>query len=255
MHFRSRSRPLAEKLESRRLLSGGDPTSGYALPISLDFNKPAGGVTDQAGRGTGFTWVQPNRLGSGYDSSKVVLKPGAGLLRLYATGADADTTNYEAVNDLSNVLNLRFSASSKPFVISTRLNGPFPQLTTSAQQGGIIFGPDEDDYVKLVVGVTAGGTGLEFLDEQKFKTGYRHSLSPEITDIGSLTSIQTLDLYLSCDPKSDTVRALYRINGGDVIQLGQTLTLKGDKASAFFSNAGYSGIMQVQNDNTGPGSR
>jgi hypothetical protein len=249
---RSAIRPVVlESLEQRRLLAG-DFNAGVALPYQLDFNRSKTGILDRDGSGTGFTWVQPNNLANEYSPAKINLKIGVGLIRMYATDDNANTTNLNGTNNLENVLTTRFAASSKAFVISTRINGPWPQLTDATQQGGIIFGPDQDNYVKLTLGSNGSSVGLQFLDEQKFKTGYKHSLSSNLTNIGSLSAVSTLDLYLSCDPATGIVRALYRINSGAVIELPQQLTLKDDKRAAFFSNAGFAGLM-VQNDNTGHG--
>src|SRR5437016_5228980 len=151
-----------EALEARQLLAG-DFNAGVALPYQLDFNRSKTGVLDRDGSGTGFTWVQPNRLGNEYSPAKINLKIGAGILRLYATDDNADTTNLNSTNTLQNVMNVRFSASSKAFVVSARMNGPFPQLAVDGEQGGIIFGPDEDNYVKLVVTKSSSGVGLQFL--------------------------------------------------------------------------------------------
>ena len=228
---------LIESLEQRRLLAG-DFNAGAALPYTLDFNRSRDGVLDRDGSGTGFTWVQPNRDGTELDHTKMDLKIGVGILRLYSTG-----NNFEASNTLRNALTVRYAASSRPWVISARINGPIPQIDADGEQGGIIFGPDQDNYVKLVVTKTPQGQGLQFLDEQIFKTGYRHQLPQTITGIGSFDSIQTLDLYMSGDPDTGVVRALYRVNSGPVIELANALTLTGDKKGAFFSSAGFAGVM------------
>jgi hypothetical protein len=231
------ARPQVEALESRRLLAG-DFNAGYALPLQLDFNRSRTGLLDRDGSGSGFTWAQPNVNGTEYDTRKLDLKIGVGILRLYSVG-----TNWEGANTLKNALTGRFAASSKPWVISARVNGPLPQIDQAGEQGGIIFGPDQDNFVKLVVAATNDGVGLQFVDEQRFKSGYKHSLPQTITNIGSLANVQTLDLYMSGDPDTGIVRALYRVNSGAVIELSNKLTLTGDKRGAFFANSGFAGIM------------
>ncbi|MEO6434450.1 MAG: hypothetical protein ABIP55_01650, partial [Tepidisphaeraceae bacterium] len=228
---------VIEPLEQRRLLAG-DFNAGAALPYQLDFNRSRTGVLDRDGSGTGFTWVQPNADGTELDTRKMDLKIGVGILRLYSTG-----NNFEATNTLRNALTVRYAASSRPWVISARINGTIPQIDANGEQGGILFGPDQDNYVKLVLTKTAAGQGLQFLDEQKFKTGYRHQLPQTITNIGSFGSLQTIDLYMSGDADTGVVRALYRVNGGAVTQMPDVLTLTGDKKGAFFSNAGFAGVM------------
>jgi hypothetical protein len=233
-------RAEVESLETRRLLAG-DFNAGFALPYQLDFNRPKTGVLDRDGTGTGFTWVQPNRDGTELNTRKLDFKIGIGILRLYRIG-----TIWESANTLQNALSVRYAASSKPWVISARINGTLPQVDANGEEGGIFFGPDQDDFVKLVVTHNSSGSGLMFVDEQKFKTGYRHELSSNVTNIGSLNNVETLDLYLAGNPDTGTVQAYYRVNSGDVKQIAQTLTLTGDKKDAFFSPAGFAGVMAAQ---------
>src|SRR5829696_9874871 len=140
------SRVTFEPLEDRRLLAG-DPLAGYALPFSLDFNRAKQGLLDRDGSGTGFSWAQPNRNGDEYQPRLLDLKIGAGILRLYSTGTADAGSNLDADNTLVNALTTTFAASSKPWVISMRLNGP-PTIKAAQEQGGIVFGPDQDNYVK-----------------------------------------------------------------------------------------------------------
>ena len=195
------SRPLLEQLETRRLFAG-DPTAGYALPVTFDFNRSKPGLVDRDGTGIGFTYVQPNRTGDEYQPRLIDEKVGAGILRLYTTGTANAGSNFEGDNTLVNALATTFAASSKPWVISTRILGPLTEITQPEEEGGILFGPDEDNYVKLVVSASGGKTGLQFFDEQKFSTGYKHSLPMTVYNIGTLSTITTLDLYLAGDPKT-----------------------------------------------------
>src|SRR5665213_900300 len=77
--------PVVEKLEERHLLSA-DPLAYQnlvqPLPYSLNFNSPQNGVFDTNGQGTGFTLVQPNRLGTQYQPSLVHLNTAASELDL-----------------------------------------------------------------------------------------------------------------------------------------------------------------------------
>lgn len=244
-------RPLIEPLENRRLLAG-DPTAGFPLPFVLDFNRSKQGLTDRDGSGTGFTWAQPNKNGDEYQPRLIDLKIGAGILRLYTTGNADAGSNFDNDNTLVNPLTTTFAASSRPWVMSARVNGPPLQINEASEQGGILFGPDQDNYVKLVLSASGGKVGLQFVDEQKFKSGVRHYLPQTVYNIGSFSDIQTIDLYLAGDPTTGYVRALYRVNSGDVKQLPATLILKGDKRSAFFSPSAYGGVM-AQHKNNGAG--
>ncbi len=250
MRFRPRPCYLVEALECRKLLAG-DPAAGYALPFSLDFNRSKPGIADRDGTQIGFTYVQPNRNGDEYQPSLIDMKIGAGILRLYTTGTAQSGSNLDGDNTLDNALATTFAASSKAWVISTRILGPFPQINQNNDEGGLLFGPDEDNYVKLVVADVNGQQGLQFSDEQKFSTGYKHYLPQSIYNIGSFASINTLDLYLAGDPTTGYITAFYRINGGNVVELSNTLILKDDKRTAFFAGSAYAGVMAQQKNDSG----
>lgn len=252
MSFRPRAAvaTVIEALESRTFLAG-DPNAGYPLPFALDFNRSKQGLLDRDGSGTGFTWAQPNRNGDEYQPRLIDLKIGAGILRLYTTGNADEGSNLDSDNTLVNALTTTFAASSRPWVISSRLLGPPTQIDQPHEEGGIIFGPDQDNYVKLVLSAEGGKVGLQFFDEQKFKTGIRHSLPQTVYSIGSFSAISTIDLYLGGDPTTGYVNAFYRINGGNVVQLPPTLILKGDKRTVFFSGAAYGGVMAQSKNNAG----
>jgi hypothetical protein len=235
---------VVEALEQRRLLAG-DFNAGFALPYNLDFSTAAGGIQDSDGSGTGFTWVQPNFDHDEHQPDKMDLRPGAGVLRLNSVG-----TNFEENNSLVNALMVRYAASSRPFVISARVIGPIAQIDENGEQGGILFGPDQDNYVKLVAIKTGQGVGLQFLDDQRFRSAFRHQLSENIVNIGSFANIETLDLSMAGDPDTGAVRGFYSVNGGPVVQMPGVLRPRGDKRGAFFNNAGFAGIMAAQGAST-----
>src|SRR3982751_3041810 len=56
-------KPVIECLEGRRLLAG-DFSIVHTLPYALEFSGQAGGIKDAGGLGTGFSFVQVNRLGN-----------------------------------------------------------------------------------------------------------------------------------------------------------------------------------------------
>jgi len=242
---------LVEALERRQLLAG-DFNTGFALPYILDFNRPKAGITDRDGMGTGFTYVQPNRAGDEYQPRLIDEKVGAGILRLYTNGTADAGSNFEGDDTLVNILTTRFSAASKPFWVHARVNGPIPQIDQDFEEGGILFGPDQDNYVKLVAASNGGKQGLQFLDEEKYKAGFRHELSTtKVYDIGSFNSIATLDLFMSGNPDTGQVFALYSVNDGPITQLPVTLQLRPDKAAAFFSSAGFAGVIAQNKNNAG----
>ncbi len=58
--------------------------------------------------------------------------------------------------------NVRPSPSTSGFTIKTRLVGPLNFLAAASEQGGISFGPDQDNYVKLVAVAQPNGQFLQF---------------------------------------------------------------------------------------------
>jgi glucose/arabinose dehydrogenase len=235
-------RAALEALEPRRLLAGY-PLVVQALPVLLDFSTDRGRLVDKDGEGTGFTWVQPNAAGNEYQPSLINLDIARGLLKVSSYGNARSGSNFGSDNSLVNGLQLQFDATrSGGFTITTRLAGPLDQLSTPIAQGGLMFGPDADNYVKLVAAATPGGQVLQFVDEQG---GSMHELGEAgvTRNIGSFGAIQTLDLLLSGDAASGIVRAFYRIDGGVLTQVSTALTLTGASKSAFFASIARAGII------------
>ena len=225
-----------ESLEKRQLLAG-DFNAGVALPYQLDFNRPKGGLLDRDGTGTGFTWAQPNGAGNEFSTRHLDLKIGVGILRLYSQG-----TAWKDSNTLVNALTTRFSASSRAWVVGARVNGTLPQIDEPGEEGGIIIGPDQDNYIKLVVTDAGNGdVGIKFQDEQRFAVGYRHQLSGQIHNIGKGADVQTLDLWFSGDPDTGILRALYRVNSGPIVEIAENILPR--KREVFFADSGFAGVF------------
>lgn len=251
-HVNAATRPVIETLEGRRLLSG-DPTV-FALPFVLEFDRPRGGLVDKDGQGTGFTWVQDNNLGNEYQPSLIDLSPGEGLLKITSSGNATNGGNFGADNTLTNGLQMTFNAQSKAWTMLARLKGPLSFINVPSEQGGIMFGPDQENYVKLVAVSTPDGPRIQFIDEQKIIGGYRRTLGPSgvQTNVGSFANIQTLDLVMSGDPATRRIKAYYRINGGSMIKIGTELTLDAAKGGAFFAPEGRAGLIAMHKNNSGP---
>ncbi len=131
--------------------------------LNLDFSTVIPSTTeDKDLEGTGFTSVQTNKNGDQYDSSRINLDTTTGTLALTATqGSSAGLTN-----TLKNALQVGINAT-QTFTVSTRLKGSPTNLTTSFQQGGLLFGSNQDNYAKLVV--VNSGTGTSGLKIQLYK--------------------------------------------------------------------------------------
>jgi fibronectin type 3 domain-containing protein len=257
--IRSAVASAVEPLEGR-LFMAGDASVVSPLPIVVDFDTPrAGTLADKDGEGTGFTWAQPNKTLNEYQPSLIDLRTAEGLLYLTTTGTSAAGGPFDGDNTLVNGLQTQFNGATGAFTISVRLKGPLTSIDASSEQAGILFGPDQDNYVKLVaLGQTVAGQPsqvLQFLDEQQATTTtWTHTLSgtASTTNIGPFTSIDTLDLSISGDPATGRLTAFYRINGGAQTQLAQTITLSGTKKTLFFSTAARAGLIAMHKNDAGP---
>ncbi|HEX8914153.1 MAG TPA: Ig-like domain-containing protein, partial [Humisphaera sp.] len=239
------ARAVVEHLEGRTLMAG-DASVIQALPFALDFESDAGGLTDKDGTGTGFTWAQPNKNNNEYQPSLIDVT--GGRLRITTTGTSLAGGPWENDNTLVNALQTQFNASTGSFSVTTRMVGPFGYLDQASEQGGLMFGPDQDNYVKLVLVAQPNGKFLQFVDEQKPSTSFVHAIASanSYTNVGSFASINTIDLTIAGDAATGQITAYYRINGGTQQQVTQSVTLSGTQKAKFFSAAARAGVMAMQ---------
>jgi len=247
-------KPIVEDLEFRKLM-GADTVQ--AVPFLLDFGSTRGELVDKDGQGTGFTRTQTNsNAAASYVANLIDLDTGAGVLRLTTTGNASAGGNSGSDNSLVNALETQFDGTTSGFTIEARLKGPLNYLNDPFEQGGIYFGPDQDNFVKLVAIRTANGNFLQFRDEQSTATGTTSalpsgSLAQEVP-IGSFSSINTLDVRMVGDAASGRVTAFYSVNGAAFTKITGELTLSGSKRTAFFIATSRAGIMAFHKNNVGP---
>ena len=214
------------------MLMAGDASVVQPIPFALEFDGTrAGTLADKDGEGTGFTWAQPGvSTLTEYQPALLDLRTAEGLLYVTTTGNSKNGGPFEGDNSLVNGLQVQFNAATGSFTINVRLKGPLTNIDTASEQAGILFGPDQDNYVKLVAlgqnATTPGGPTqfLQFLDEQQTTaTTWTHALtgSASMTNIGPFTGIDTLDLSIAGDAATGTLTAYYRVNGGNQVQLPQ----------------------------------
>ena len=118
-------------------------------------------------------------------------------------GSNAGTDNTQV-----NGLQLRYDSSLDDSTVRARLIGPFDQFNSGSRQGGIMFGTNQDNYVKLAVTNKNGVPKLELFSEVG-GTG----TSVSTVTLPNPATLQTLDLYLIPDPATRHVRAAYRAVG------------------------------------------
>ncbi len=174
-----------------------------ALPYSLDFSSDAGKALDNVGTGTGFTYVAPKGTASGYVPAKLHVDTAAGLLKLTTTAGIAAGAN----NTQDNALSVGIDAPSQITRIRTSLVN-IPAGTGKYEQGGLWFGSDQDNYVKLSVLSTTGGNVIEFAYEG---LGLRKkSVRTAVINTGSAR----IELSLKTNPSNTSIAAFYKLNGG-----------------------------------------
>lgn len=206
--------------------------------LTLDFSSALPGtVLDNNGEGTGFDSLQPNTADNQYDDTRINLDPTAGTLILTATRGSNNSAN-----NLRNGLEAPIDATV-PFTVSTRLVGPVTNLTAAPQQGGIFLGSDQDNYVKVVIIRSPSGLGLQFYQEENnVSSSVGGGSLPQVTGL-DWANINTLDLFLTGDPSTETITAAYRINSDTTTPTVISQQFQPSSTTSFFSNSTNAGIL------------
>ena len=154
--------------------------------------------------------------------------PAQGLLNV----TSGPGSNWHDGTSLDNGLVIEFDASTAGFVVTATLRGPLSHVDAPFEQAGIMFGPDQDNYVKLVAIARPGGQYLQFVDEQTTGGIYSHTVD-QLTSIGAFSALDSLELRLVGDAITGKVSAYYAVNGGDFTGIsGSTVTLPGARSEA-----------------------
>ena len=241
------TRSVIEHLEGRTLLT-------VSLPYDIEFTggESRTGVVDSNNVATGFEGVTADGQ---YVASNVEVT--GGTLKLTSTGSAAGTAAYDANNTLVNNLVNGFNATTGDFAITTRLVDLTGALAASNQQAGLWFGPDQDNYVKLVVTSSPSGPKLQFMDERKVGPAYIHTLTAgqSITALPTGSAITALDLRMEgrydAATGSAKIIAYYKINNAaSFTKVDSELTFTGVVADRFFSTDSKAGILATHRSAT-----
>jgi N-acetylneuraminic acid mutarotase/glucose/arabinose dehydrogenase len=173
------------------------------LPYVLPFDGDHGQLLDGAGVGTGFTYVDPPTNGVGYLPANLTVNDAAGVLEL-ATSAGLQIRE---ANSLDNALSVGIDAPSQVATMTTRLLDP-PAGSGNWEQGGLWFGNDEDNYVKLIVASTPTGARVQYLME------VNGAQADSKTSIALDLAGAAVDLQLRINPSGRTISGFFRINDG-----------------------------------------
>lgn len=218
-----------------------------ASNVNLDFSSTISStVLDKDGEGTGFTSVQANAANNAYDLGRIDLNTSASTLVLTATQG-----SIASANSLKNGLQLPLDSSKEWFTVSTRLRGPFNNLTSPVQQGGIFVGSNQNNYVKLViVNSGASGLGLQFYQEQNGANSSVGGGSGAQVAALDGANINTLDLFLTGDPAVGHISAAYRINSDTAAPTVLPNVFAPSSTTPFFADAttARTGILAFTKD-------
>ena len=194
------------------------------LPVRLTFDGTQGGLVDSAGKGTGFTMVDPPsaRLAvdgaptyaaaPGYEPSKLALVPGG--LQITSTKGIAYSTPSASTetNSQLDTLGVGVAAANKVLDLTTTVRGiDFPTKGNS-EQAGLWFGLDEDNYVKLAV-VNNGSDQAKIQLLREVGAAATPSQTYEL-DSAPFAEGQDVALTLHVDGTTQRVSATYQIAGG-----------------------------------------
>ncbi len=247
------SRHELEQLEMRQHLSA---TTIQPLPFSLGFNQNvADTVFDKDGQGTGLTRLQANKFGTEYQQNLVDLDVNLGVLKLTTTGTSSAGSNAGTDNTQTNALETQFAGTTSGFIITARILGNgsgvgLNYLNDNYEQAGIYFGPDQDNFIKVVAIKGDTGQVLQFKDEVNGSSTLSDSQTR--VSVGAFSSINTLDVRLVGDAATGKVTGFYSINGGSYVKFANEFTVASSKRSAFFNEASRAGLLTSHKNNVGP---
>ena len=210
-----------------------------ALPWVQNWNPgdpPAGKFSN-----SGFPGCQLTNHGTGFTADKVHAGGAGGFLSLNSTAG----TNQASTNSQDDALQVGFDATQR-VTMAVRITDPLNgQVVEPGKSGGVFFGLDEDNYVKLVL-ATDDGSGTPGL-VLGVETGGAYVANPSITRVPlDFTGMSTLDLFLVLDPATHSVTAKYRINsdaGVDIQTLGAVDAAAFPALASFFRLGGAGGIL------------
>ena len=135
-----------------------------------------------------------------------------------------------------------------PFLVHTRILGPFSGLTPAdGQSMGLFVGAgDQDNYAKIVVSGTGGG-------QIAFHTEIGGAVGSVISTPVALPGPSYIDLYLRVDPTGGTIRAgTYSVASGGVTSPQTALAGTQNVPSDWFTNPASGLAIGIISTSRGP---
>ena len=167
-------------------------------------SQPAGGIAN-----LGFTGLMTNGIDSWdtlFNPDAMTVSGAAGVLTIDAiSGGDAFKGNGQ-----ENAFQFGVDATpnTAPFTAHTKIIAPFSGFSPKLFQSlGIFVGTGtQDDYVKLVINASGSTGGFQLFQE----TNNAKASDQNVTD--QVFGADSIDVYLSVDPKNLQITGSYRIN-------------------------------------------
>ncbi|MEL7238254.1 MAG: Ig-like domain-containing protein, partial [Planctomycetota bacterium] len=233
--------------------------TAFDLPAVYDFSFEKNGVEDVDGENTGFPIVQGNDLGDELQPGLIDLDRATGVLRLTTRGDATNGSNFQDDNTLANGLQLPVNTLATEWLVHTRVVAdqlPLTQYDAAFEQAGLLVGPSQDNYAKLVFGHDGSGPNVQWLVELNDGSGFSFPLTTNgaksfVSGVQgvNLATANYVDLWISGDPNTGVLSAQYRVQGGQTVRFTETVTLTGDAFNRFFRTDGRAGILAAHKNN------
>ncbi|WP_199183405.1 hypothetical protein, partial [Cryobacterium sp. Y82] len=198
--------------------------------LTLEFDEESGGLPASGDVGTGFTMVQPssadsqwylpNNLTVADGSLKIAASKGIAYLHNAPTINNGGTRNQQ-----DNTLGAGLLASGKNLRLTTTLTAP--SRVYNSAQAGLWFGPNDDNYLKLVMAAPGSSAGASNRQIQLGREVAAISTSTAVDQVNFDTSTAVIPngsavtLILDIDAITGTATAHYQLAGGAVTTLGR----------------------------------
>ncbi|WP_454085363.1 PA14 domain-containing protein [Georgenia sp. Marseille-Q6866] len=198
--------------------------------VELDFTGTEGGLNTSGDVGTGFTMIQPSSADSTYylpqnlsvSDSKLNILATQGIAHANAAGATGD------VNKQDNTLGVGVDATDAILRFTTTLESP--SGVYGSAQGGLWFGPNDDNYVKLAVlgnGTQSNTSGRQIQLSRETNGAVPNATTDQRTLTTTAAALGTgpVTLQLDVNAVAETITGSYRLGSGPAVSLGAPLAL------------------------------
>ncbi|NJB87440.1 PKD repeat protein [Lewinella marina] len=207
-----------------------------ALPFVLTFGNAQGGIQDRQDLGTGFTMVDPPSVNQFPATPSNPGVPGLEASLLNVNNGRFNITSTRGTrhelppagsdnNTQVNGLGVGFQAPGSVFDLEVELAQPdfSSSATAGEQQGGLWYGLDEDNYVKLaLVKVSEQVQKVQLQVERINPSAPSQVIIEELSSSTFRSDAGQIKLRLRVDPVFGTVSGFFTIDGGSEVQVSNT---------------------------------